>query len=221
MLISYRHQFLFVHIPKTAGVSVDAALRPFADNTAAFFENRLLSVLGIHVNHFTSHRRKLYRRHTSAETVRKNIPAEVFDGLFKFAFVRNPWDKLVSQYHYIRKTSAHHNHRSVSKMEFHDFVDRWTRSDKSRQRPFVCDAQGNLIVDYVGRFEHLERDFEEITRRIGVPCGLSHANSTKHRDYRTYYDRHLVRMVSERLADEIEWLGYTFDGQPAEISRAG
>ena len=65
----------------------------------------------------------------------------------------------------------------------------------------LCDRQGKLLVDYVGRFETLRDEFDFITRKLGLNADLGHVNSSKHRDYRSYYDDKLIELVAERLAE--------------------
>ena len=78
----------------------------------------------------------------------------------------------------------------------------------------LIDTQGRLAVDFIGRFEHFERDFEKICRRIGIKANLPHINRTCHDDYRSYYSDALAQKVADRLAEDIECFAFTFDGTP-------
>ena len=90
MLVSHEHRFAFVHVPKTGGCSISQALQPYGDRVMRFWMNRWLDRIGIHVNHYAPPEMKRFRLHTPADTLRRQLPADDFARLFKFAFVRNP-----------------------------------------------------------------------------------------------------------------------------------
>jgi sulfotransferase famil protein len=192
MLLSLRHRFIFIHIYKAAGTSVTHALRPFTRES--WFRRRAVPKLPDHI--------------TAAE-LREAIGA-VFDECFKFTFVRNPWDWQVSLYHYMKQNRKHPQHALIESMTFPDYI-RWrVREDKHLQKEFVTDAAGNVIVDFIGRFENLENDFAEACRRIGIAARLTHRNPSRHDDYRTYYDEETRALVAEHFREDVEMFGYTF-----------
>ncbi|MGY8768835.1 MAG: sulfotransferase family 2 domain-containing protein [Pirellulales bacterium] len=211
--ISYEKNFLFIHIPKTAGKSVRNALLPVTENPKNYLANRLLELIKIRVNHYGPYRGKRFRSHSTAALVRKHIPQEVYDSFFKFAFVRNPWDALVSQYHFVSSSTNNKRHKQVKGKSFEQFVRWWlNRPEKARQKHYVTDAQGNCIVDFVGRFESLAEDTNYILDLLGVEGHLPHIGPSKHRDYRTYYTDELAEFVGDQLADDAQFFGYNFDG---------
>lgn len=191
------------------------AMRPYADGPEQWWLNRWLDQIGIHVNYLAPHRLRRFRGHAGIVAIRRWLPRKVFDGLFKFAFVRNPWDRIVSQYHYTLSTPAHHNHRLVSQMEFAEFVDWWTRREKAHQLPMVADRGGRILCDFVGRFESLHRDFNWICRALGMRFNLGHRNRSRHCDFRSYYDRRTRRLVADRLAADVDAFEYSFDDELA------
>ncbi len=212
MLVSYDRKFLFIHIPKTAGTSIRNSLRPYARRPELLWENRLLSRFGINVNTIGPWRRKRFRPHCSALDIKRNLPANVYADLFKFAFVRNPWDLLVSLYHFIPSRPTHRHRERVAAMTFAEFVDEWTQRPEILQAPRICDRQGNLIVDFVGYFENVAGDFRAVCKEIGIASPLPTANKSVHADYRSQYTERVQQLVAERLAKDIDVLGYTFDG---------
>lgn len=175
--------------------------------------NRLLGLIGIHVNHFAPHRWKLFREHTTADQARRLLPRQVYNDLFKFAFVRNPWDLLVSYYHYLLRSTGHHRHRRVKRLGgFEDYVRYEARRGKFSQKQFLTDRRGNLLVDFVGRFESLATDFCYVCRVLGISAALPHVNRTPHQDYRSYYDKRTIELVAWHFREDIELFGYEFDG---------
>ena len=76
----------------------------------------------------------------------------------------------------------------------------------------MVDEHKRLRVDYVGRYQRLQHDFNVIARRLGVAATLGAQNRSPHPDYRDYYDRESRRIVGELYRRDIELFGYDFDG---------
>lgn len=154
---------------------------------------------------------------------------------FKFCFVRNPWDRLVSCYmDKIRDAQGgiyrgRHN-PFVRYMErygfgaqdltFEEFVnaiseipDEEAESHIMSQHRFIQDHRGNLLTDFVGRFDNLEADFQAVTKRLGISASLPHLRKTFRTDYRDYYNSTTRDKVTERYREDIELFSFTFSGQ--------
>jgi hypothetical protein len=218
MLLSYRYKFLFVHIAKTGGTSIRAALERERWKDAY----RLPLLICSRLSALTGHRLGVkFPRHAKIIAAKEMLPRELFDQLFKFAFVRNPWDLQVSSYHHIRRERPH----LVEHIEdFPGFI-RW-KLDPERsyhyivdtsielQSDYLKDLSGKIIVDSIGRYENLAGDFDEVRRRLGLPLRpLPHRRQAKDRaDYRRYYDDATAELVAVRFRPDIEAFGYAFDG---------
>lgn len=218
MLLSVKHNFLFVHIAKTGGTSVRDSLQPLRWRDPWYY------AMGIchRLNELSRDRLGMkLPRHAKAILAKEVLPGDFFNGLFKFTFVRNPWDLQVSSYHHIRRSWPH---LAEGREEFGDFL-RW-RFDPDRpfephvetsnrlQTDYLVDLHGNVIVDFIGRHENLQVDFDTICKRIGIPTpNLPHKRKSTDRkkDYRSYYDDETAEIVSKHFTRDIEVLGYTFD----------
>lgn len=212
MLVSSQKKFLFIHIPKSAGTSVTAALQDFSDRPEEVWINRLLSKVGINVNWFGPNHWVRGRKHSTARQVKFMYSDSVFKDYYKFAFVRNPWALLVSYYHYIKSNKEHHRSAKVNNIDsFESYIRYEIKRNKINQSRFVTDSYGNELVDFVGRFESLENDLGVIFDRLGVEAELPHINSSKHRDYRDYYTPETAKMVAIHWAEDILRFGYRFD----------
>ena len=216
MLLSHRYQFLFVHIAKTGGTSVRSALQRYRWRDPYYLPQWIASRLSGMAGHRLGIK---LPRHCKAITAQEMLPREFYDSLFKFAFVRNPWDLQVSSYHHIRRERPQLMQGDES---FEDFLRRKLDPERpwqyhldtsvESQSHYIIDLQGQQIVDFIGRYETLQEDFNHICDRIGItPIALPHRRKASDRaDYRGYYDESTRRLVAERFAQDIERLGYEF-----------
>jgi hypothetical protein len=208
MLLSHSHQFIFIHICKTAGTSLRAVLEPYTRSVVGHLWTRLRSRVG----RPQPEPRDTLSAHARAVDARAELPAEVFSGYFKFAFVRNPWDWQVSWYHYILQNREHHEHHAVRELgSFEEFLSWRIDHPVWCQKDYVTDERGEEIVDFVGRFESIEADFAHICEVANLKAGLPHLNRSRHRDYRTYYSDHACRLLEEISGRDIDYFGYRFD----------
>ena len=223
MLISHSHRFAYIHIPKVAGVSISRTLGcRYGTPIDHYWGNRLLKAIGINVNHYAPYQLKKFRLHTPAWILKRELPPAVFADLFKFSFVRNPWDLLVSHYHFVVRTQSHHRNRRAGQLgSFEQYAHYEMGRGKISQSAMLTDADGRLLVDFVGRFETLDADFAQVCRRIGTTVLLPRLNSTVHADYRSYYSDRLAAEVGSYFAADAARFGYCFDGfAPASATPA-
>jgi hypothetical protein len=149
--------------------------------------------------------------HSSAREIKEKLPKKIYDTYFKFAFVRNPWDWQVSLYHYMLQTPVHFQYDLAKSLKDFDHYLEWrVNEDKNLQKDFVTDHNGNLIVDFIGRFENIEKDFEYICKKLDLRCSLPHVNRSHHRDYRTYYNEKTKQLIYDHFKEDIDFFGYTF-----------
>ncbi|BCX49882.1 pullulanase pulA [Haloferula helveola] len=200
-MISLRHRFLFVHIPKTAGNSIQNILKDYSEDRIVASGNQD----GVERFEVRSEGRSLEKHSTLAEYY-SELGAEVADGLFKFAVVRNPWDRLISFYF-----SPHRRETSWSPRKFRKFVEHDVRPLTS-----YFELENNRgaspfeNVDALIRFENLGAEFDEVCEKIGIPkAELPVRNRSDRGRPNEYYDADLSKWVGERFAEEIEFFGWT------------
>lgn len=218
MLISHRHRFIFIHVSKTAGTSIERALAPFAEPVDREGIGKNLPLLGPLARLPIIRRFVKFGIHVSASQVRSCVGPGVWDDYLTFGIVRNPYDRLVSRYHYIVSRPEHRRHAKVVQLGGFAAYVRWEIGLNRRrihQHSDLCDGAGRVLVKHVGKFEALDRDFSEVTRRLGIQAVLPHENKSSHRDYRAYYDDELRELVGRFCARDLELFGYDFDGPRA------
>ncbi|MEA3360154.1 MAG: sulfotransferase family 2 domain-containing protein [Thermodesulfobacteriota bacterium] len=217
MLLSIRYKFLFVHIAKTGGTSIRSAMERYKWSDPyripLFLASRLSSI--------TNHRIACkFPRHAKIIAAYEMLPKELFDELFKFAFVRNPWDLQVSSYHHILRERPH---LLTGIDDFEAFL-RWKLGPNRAyhyivdtsielQSDYVVDLNGNIIVNYIGRYEKLEENFKEVCNKVGItPQKLPHKRQAEDRtSYKKYYNDETARLIAEYFKRDIEMFGYSFD----------
>jgi hypothetical protein len=213
MILSYSSGFIFVHIEKAAGTSIQQALRPFGGVPSNSRLRRRLAWLGPLNRIGGVYRAVQFQEHATANEVKRCLPPDVYASLFKFAFVRNPWDRLVSRYAHLLRSTDRRRHSFISGLEkFEDFLKWEIQRGSANQYSYVTDEQGNQIVDFIGHYERLEEDFATICARLKIKAELPHANVSDHRDYRSYYTPETREFVADKFRRDIEMFHYNFDG---------
>jgi len=210
--LSYSHRFIFIHVYRAGGNSVSAALSPYSTVPHRTLLARVPLARRLAKRQLYSLRGYNYG-HIKARELKAALPPDVFDTFFKFTFVRNPWDWQVSIYHYIRQRIDHPEHALFKSLRtFDEYLD-WRINVKGAelQSEFVLSESGDMLVDFVGRYETLAEDFDAVCDRIGIECALPHINRSRHGDFREYYTPETRALVEEVYKADIELFGYRFD----------
>jgi len=226
MLISHTHRFIFFHVAKTGGLSVRDALQPYAEEPTKFKIKRPPKVKAGEPNPFYTVWEAILV-HAKASDAQRELPAAIFERYYKFAFVRNPWDWQVSMYHFILSEPTHIKYDLVNAFgSFERYLDwvietpnPYAKGATKFQKDLLTAADGQLLVDFVGRYETLASDFMQICQTLQIAAQLPHINHTKHRDYRTYYTERTRQLVADHFATDIALFGYTFDGVSVTTAR--
>jgi len=207
MLISHKQKFIFIHIYKNAGTSITKALMPFAAKKWQVAIDKALNKLNFHPRFGP----RPFPSHTTASEMINALGKERFESYFTFAIVRNPWDWQVSLYKYMLKNKDHHQHEFVKGLGSFDAYIRWRCQQGVKfQRDFIYSQNDKLLVDYVGKFERLSDDFQEICNRIGVSASLPKLNVSNEKPYKQYYTTETEEMVHHAYDVDIKFFGYEF-----------
>lgn len=208
-MIGRRTKFIFVHIPKNGGQSVTKALRPFALWPHEQVLQRVARAVG-RKSKFDLY--GLYRGggHATAAQIRDVIGTAAYDERLSFAFVRNPWDRLLSLYAFEQRDPARKYHDLAAGKSLEEFLEGLAARGIESQWSYVSDASGDQIVDEIGRFERFEEDFAAIAGRLGIRAALPHKNRSSRPGYHEAYSERARALVADLCAEDIEKFGYTF-----------
>lgn len=199
-MISLRKNFLFVHIPKTAGNSLQNVLRRYSEDIIVAQEEYQDGVERFEVRN----RGYEISKHATLEQYKSALEPAIYNSLFKFSTIRNPWDRMISYYF-----SPHRGVRSWDRDEFIRLVDQLPSASY-----YLCLGDKKRIgfhFDFLLRFENLEQDFKQLAKLVDIDAEtLAVRNASLHQHYSHYYDEEIVQMVGNKFADEIELGGYQF-----------
>lgn len=190
-MISSIYKCIFVHIPRTGGTSIEKQLNPSLRD----------GVKSGHSKHMTA--KQIYSLHPDA-----------WDKYFKFSFVRNPWDRMVSMYYQgfynnPKIPTRYYGHKSGHSLE--EFIEWWkpTKWEKLLQVEYFDHSE----MDFIGRFERRSRDLTYISDQIGLDLTSSiklRPSRGRPKDYTKLYTRQAIKTVENRFAEDIEAFGYKF-----------
>lgn len=223
----HRYQAIYMAVPKVANTSIKTALTQLMPEDLRTFDmdgRKERSVYGRHRDELFAREIRLYKHQIARYT-----------SYFVFAFVRDPWDRLVSCYrdkiewgavmeggrrNDPQKRRLYLGSGFRKDMSFEEFVrkvvetpDRRSNRHFRSQHTFLTDRDGSLIPDYVGKFERLSEDFSYAMKRIGASAvELPHVRNSRGARHREYYTKELAELVSRRYARDIELFDYRFDG---------
>ncbi|MEK7168070.1 MAG: sulfotransferase family 2 domain-containing protein [Patescibacteria group bacterium] len=210
MPISHKHKIIFIHIPKAGGSSIEKAFGLYGSN------NKGDNAPDPNIFYGIENGKAL--QHLTALEIKDKIPENIWNAYFKFSFVRNPFDRLVSEYSW-RLEKLKKN--KIPNISFSEFLDQYllpaingdntdTLSDHFKLQTEFLFNQDALLVDFVGRLENFNEDFKTICQKIGVKIKLPHENKTRHQDCQRYYNDETKKIVSKIYQKDLEKFNYSF-----------
>lgn len=207
-MISHELKTVFIHMPKTAGTSILTYLHTFPHEERRQWGHHFLRSYRPYIHDY-----------------------------YVWCMVRNPWDRVVSAYEYIKRGGINaadcrlRDRLNLENLSFEEFI----------TGPMFQVAQGRLVrpqhfiqqrvflqnmsshVNFVGKFENLQAHFDMVCDAINIPrYNLPKINGTKHADYRTYYNKRTSKIVRKAYRKDIKIFGYEFDSfDPEPIINTG
>lgn len=212
MSIDHKNKILFIHIPRTGGSTVEKCFNMYR-NANMLYGRKVINNKLYALQHLT------FSEHIKLKYVSR------MDEYFKFAFVRNPWDRLLSAYSF--------QCRNGKKFDFSTFIS--VSYEYIKEKRFLLSVneydtlkqkygislvhvipQINFIrhkdyeLDFVGKFENFKTDLKYILDLFNINCNIPNVNKSKHKHYSKYFTDKMIDMVNEMYKEEIELFDYYF-----------
>lgn len=211
-MISYDKSCIFIHIPKCGGTSIENVIWPHPED---------LTEANLWWGFVSQYHNKYQTgglQHLLARQVRSEVGLEIFNSFYKFTIVRNPWDRIVSQFAYMQTRPDLMDFIGMQPdTEFKAYLGLIQKKQHVQWMPqtdFILDQDGTLLVDKIGRLESIEKDSNEVFDILGV-CREQdknfHANRSERKSIDHYYDQESAEMVGEIYSSDISYLNYGFD----------
>ncbi len=202
-MVSIEYNFIFVHIPKTAGNAFQNILRNYSEDKVVCLAPHQDGVERFELDSCYGGATK----HSSLAVYKEKTDPVFFQNAYKFTCVRNPWDRLISFYF-----SPHRGVSHWDRQEFIQFVSKVPSSFSYLRLANESLKDCLSHFDFIVRFEALEKGFEEVCVALGIPdTKLPVRNKASKKYYTEYYDQELIDLVADLFADEIEVFGYTYE----------
>ncbi len=194
-----KKDIVFLHIPKTAGTSIRESLLFYPPN------GKIMQ----------------YDQHHTSKQILYLIGQKKWDQSFKFCFVRNPFDRFLSQHRYfLRKGKLKDQKENDFQFWARKRINIALKFDPLRRQDhhfypasdWMKNRKGDLLeMDFIGRFENLEEDYQKLIQILNWPADLKTMNIAPQKiDYRKAYDDELIEMTASFFKEDIERFNYTF-----------
>jgi len=213
-MICHTKKCIFVHIPKTAGSSIEDAIWG-DDLSIRTVEHLWMGAVRPGYNKYQSGG----LQHLLAPQIRQEVGNDIFSSYYKFSFVRNPWAKVVSQFYYLKTRPDLLQMMGLHRWSpFRSYLKALEKSHEMHvqsmeQHQFIYTQEEGCIVDFVGRFENLHNDFRIVSNRLGMgDVSLPHARKSKRtKPYQTFYTARQRQLIETIYQRDIQLFDYSFD----------
>lgn len=194
MIINKEHKIIFIHIPRTGGTSI----RRLFDFPLNGFQNY-------------------------GHKIKQSMGEEVYNKYYKFSIVRNPWDRMVSMYHFLRDDPIGNKYPFPGGLKdnesFKDWIMRrfsqgYQRFPKGNLYSFKWLSDWDtkdIIVDKILKFENYSEELQPILNKCGIPAPIPHENKSTRKPYQEYYDEESKEIVGKNFYTDCVLFGYEFD----------
>jgi hypothetical protein len=224
VLISHRYKFIYIKNFKVASTSVEAFFEKFCtepnkDYKASIESDERITEYGI-IGHRCDGKHTVFWNHIPLLELKNHVSEEVFKTYFKFCVVRNPYEKMVSLFHFFRGPIDINHYKS----EFEKFVKDKYNYNTNDLGKTMKNKEDPPIFDFFIRYENLVQDIESVCKKLGIedydlkklPTFRSECRE-KRMPYQYYYTEETKRIVYERHKIEFDYFGYRFDDEDSSV----
>lgn len=211
MLVSHRKAFIYTKTAKTASTSVESYFEPWClpDGAWQFEHGREETVCDEGIIGYRGEETvgKTWFNHMSCADIRQLLGGDLWQRYFKFAVIRDPFDKLLSGYFFQTRPEG-------SPQELIAGFRRWVREGGAIVDRHTYTLEGEVCLDYFIRFEHLAEGVREVCERLGVPFDAERLPRLKAQfrersiPLAEFYDRETLDRATDIYAFELDHFGY-------------
>lgn len=195
MLLSDRHKFIFLHNPKCGGASVKEAMKDYCENYPFIPEGQTSQ----HYHHWPASQAKSYFKQIGMDWK--------WSTYFKFTFVRNPWDRMVSLWKFDKEKGLHSKN-----------FEEWLLTSSARisahssyEKYYLEDSLSSKCINFIGRLEYIQRDVHYICEKLSLPAiEVQKINTTNRKHYSLYYTDSSIKFVEDLFKSDIKRFKYKF-----------
>lgn len=227
MIISHKHKFIFIKTEKTASTSIEIALSKFCGDDDIItplsikdeeyrqrFARRGAQKYFVDFKRYTPKdwakllvkgKKRMFYPHVGAREIKQLIQSGTWNSYYKFAFERNPWDKVISWYYWTYKEEPRPSIKEFIKSGHAGRVKGWS----------LYTINEKVAVDKVALYENLQQEIKAIAKDLGLPeeIELPHSKSgfrKKNKSYRNVLDREEKEEIAMLFSKEIEYFKYAY-----------
>ena len=214
-MISYKNKCIFIHIPKTGGTSLESLIWKKNEKVES---NLWMGFIDEYHNKFQTGG----LQHLLSSQVKKEVGEEIFNSYFKFTIIRNPYDKAVSQFEYLKKRKDLRDYLGFkvgdSFNKYLELIQKKKHVQWEPQSNFIFDDENNCIVDFMGRFESFNDDTKKILKQLGlekkffglIDNNIPHLNKSSRREYKFYFEPQSKKTFESIYKRDLDLLNYNF-----------
>jgi len=220
MLISKRKNFIYIHIPKTAGTSISNFLVDYADfkfklvykyylsSKIIYLIDRYLHLSRLGQSYITGH-----HKHSKIIDVKDKMGEKMNDYSI-FTFVRNPYEQMISLYHYIQKSKEHKYHNKAINSSFYDFVFFYINTNPPKQVDYILDKNGKINSMKIYKLESINESLVEISSTLNIEKPIEYLRKINQSGDRQriphefFIQEELRKVFNEYFKDDFDILDY-------------